>query len=91
MINDDLYDLLIEMDIKKKRQWWLCITSEREVTYLTIMDSLSKSLLQEECRYRKEISLKNIKKDVFDMGKSCYFCRNKALSSQQISFLKSII
>jgi hypothetical protein len=55
------------------------------------MDSLSKSLLQEECRRAKEISLKNIKKDVFDMGKSCYFFRNKALSSQQISVLKSII
>jgi hypothetical protein len=39
-INDDLYDLLIEMDIKKKDSDDYVLLPEREVTYLTIMDSL---------------------------------------------------
>jgi hypothetical protein len=45
--------------IKKKDSDDYVLLPEREVTYLTIMDSLEIFyILQEECQYRKEISLK---------------------------------
>jgi integrase len=83
-INDDLYDLLVEMGYQQKKDSDdYVLLPEREVTYLTIMDSLSKSFTyyRKSANIEKEISLKNLRKTYLSWVNHVMGAETKALSS----------
>jgi integrase len=83
-INDDLYDLLVEMGYHdKKDSDEYVLFQQREVTSLTIMDSLSKSFTyyRKSAGITKDISLSNMRKTYLTWVNQVMSTDTKILSS----------